>query len=118
MLKAFLPGICWGLTILLLSAIPGKNLPSLPFDLFEIDKLEHAVSYGLLAFLLLWGLHRAGKLNTKWKFITILGCCLYGILIEIAQFCFFSGRYFEVNDIVANIIGSFGSLLLIRFFKK
>ncbi|HMQ63034.1 MAG TPA: VanZ family protein [Flavilitoribacter sp.] len=114
--KAFIPGITWGLAVLILSTMPGKNLPS--FDLTGVDKLEHAVSYCLLASLFLWGLHRSGNWSVKGRNWIIAACISYGILIEIIQYCFFPSRYFEVNDIVANIIGSIGSLLFIRFFKK
>ena len=43
---------------------------------------------------------------------------LYGISIEVIQFTFFPGRYFENLDILANIIGSFTGLFLFNFFNK
>ena len=40
-------------------------------------------------------------------------CNIYGVMMEIdAIYSFFPGRYFEVLDIIANIIGSFVGLLL------
>lgn len=43
-------------------------------------------------------------------------CSVYGLFMEILQFTFFPGRYFEVLDIIANIIGSFAGLFVFKFF--
>ncbi|GJM33681.1 MAG: hypothetical protein DHS20C18_26820 [Saprospiraceae bacterium] len=45
-------------------------------------------------------------------------CSAYGILMEIVQYSFFPGRYFELNDIIANIIGALLSVLLLKLFYK
>ena len=44
-----------------------------------------------------------------------LACTIYGILMEGMQYAFFPGRYFEVLDIIANIIGAIIGLI---FFQK
>jgi VanZ family protein len=41
----------------------------------------------------------------------------YGILLEFGQYYIFPGRYFEILDIVANIIGSISSLLFLKFIN-
>ena len=44
---------------------------------------------------------------------------IYGIGMEVVQYTFFPGRFFEIPDIIANIIGSIlGLYLFKRFFNK
>lgn len=40
----------------------------------------------------------------------------YGIGMEVVQYTFFPGRYFEFWDIVANISGAFAGVILFRKF--
>jgi VanZ family protein len=49
-------------------------------------------------------------------FLVVGLCSAYGVLMEIMQFAFFKGRYFEVLDIIANIIGSFTGLFVFKYF--
>lgn len=119
LLKTFIPAVIWGAIILLLSLTPGSNLPSGIKDLLSFDKVAHAGAYFLLTALLLWGFYKQGRRLTRrlgWKIV--LGSSLYGIVMEIMQYAFFPDRYFEVFDIMANIIGSVLSLFILKFFLK
>lgn len=116
-LKAFLPAVVLAILIAWVSTVGGVNLPQASFKLWEPDKIGHLVAYGVLAAAILWGWHRLGRLDNRHQWLTLAFCSLYGIVWEVVQFTYFPGRYFEVNDIIANIIGSTGSLLLIRFFN-
>ncbi|NNE29982.1 MAG: VanZ family protein [Saprospiraceae bacterium] len=107
MLKAFFPAIVWSLIILGLSTMPGVSLPQSWADLISFDKLAHLVVYALLSFLVLRALSKIEGLNRKNLVKTLVFCGLYGILMESIQYGFFPDRYFEVLDIIANIIGSF-----------
>jgi VanZ family protein len=102
--------IVWG------STIGGVKLPEASFKIWEPDKIAHCAVYFIFGGLFLWAWHKSGRLDKRHKIITIAACISFGILMEIMQFSFFPGRYFEVNDIIANIIGSIGSLFLIRLF--
>ncbi|MEZ4988913.1 MAG: VanZ family protein [Saprospiraceae bacterium] len=115
-MKSFIPAIAWAIFILWASTSGGVNLPEPPLRLLEPDKIAHFGAYLVFGTLVLWAWHKKGLLDNKHKIYSVVGCALYGILMEIMQFSFFPGRYFEVNDIIANIIGSIGSLFLIRFF--
>lgn len=107
--------VVWTLAILLLSVAPAEQLPRLDWPLAP-DKIGHLVAYGVLAFLLVAALRtnsrhtisRAGSV----AFFLAAG---YGLLLEMAQFAFFPGRYFEVWDIVANIIGALTAPLIYKF---
>jgi VanZ family protein len=115
-LKYFIPAIVWAVFILWASTSGGVKLPEPGFRLLEPDKIAHCAAYFVFGSLVLWAFYKKGLLDTRRKIWSVAGCALYGILMEILQFSFFPGRYFEVNDIIANIIGSIGSLVLIRFF--
>lgn len=85
-----------------MSLLPGKKLPDEIFQLWPgTDKWLHFLVYGIWAFLFfLWK-----GWNFKWKWQVIFILALYGILLEVAQELFFSGRLFEISDIVANCTG-------------
>jgi VanZ family protein len=117
-LKSFLPAILWALIILVLSAAPGKSMPPLFRDLLSFDKLAHAAAYFVLTALTLWGLRMKGFRRWKAATAAAAACALYGVIIEIMQFAFFPQRYFEVNDIIANIIGCIAGLIVLKFIKN
>jgi VanZ family protein len=92
--------------------------PELPdtFDRFLAqDKLAHAGVYFVLTGLLGWAFHR----NGGHRVLLSAGiAALYGVGMEIVQYAFFPHRYFELLDIIANIIGSIAGLFALKFFLK
>lgn len=108
----------WAIVIYMLSTMPGSQLPKIEW-LMTPDKFGHAAVYGIFTFFLckagLFYFESALKSNFFAAGIAIL----YGITMEIIQFSFFPGRYFEYSDIVANIIGVLLTLWIIKlFFNK
>jgi VanZ family protein len=106
MIKPYLPAVLWLIFVTGLSVTPGVPLPK--FDLFSPDKLGHVAAYGLLSGLLLWGIFRSKKRLPNWKeglliFSLSTG---YGILIEFVQGAFIPGRFYEVDDMIANAAGA------------
>ena len=93
--------------------MPGSSLPSISWsDMVSLDKWAHFFMYGLLAFI--WRVEwKGGEQNWGWnKYSLILfSTALYGILLESFQLIMNSERYFEVLDIIANIIGAIAGLL-------
>lgn len=87
-------------------------------DLTGTDKVGHAVIYAILVILVLIGISKNRKEmpNNVNFMLTVFFCSFYGVLMEIMQFTFFPGRYFEVLDIIANIIGSFIGLFAFKYF--
>lgn len=113
-----MPAIIWALIIFVLSTISGKQLPKIDLGWIQPDKLAHAGIYFIFAGLLFLGLNRIFLKKGKaivWAFII---CSFYGIGMELVQFLFFPGRFFEILDIIANISGSIGSLIIINIFFK
>jgi len=102
---------------------PPSSIPKLAFT--YTDKIAHFGVYFVLAILMILEGHR-NKGTEKVKILQqkkmfynyIIVGVLFGIFIEIVQ-GFFPYRSFDLNDIVANSIGTIcGVLLLGRKYKK
>jgi len=112
---SLVPAAVWAGVILILSTGPGIQVRT---PLVAPDKVGHLAAYGLLVWLLLWGFRHRGRLGGRRIWGSILGSALYGFLMELLQYGFFPGRYFEVLDIVANITGCFLGWLIFSFSNK
>lgn len=117
-MKYFLPAIIWALTVLFLSTFGDVTPPDLLKDVITPDKLGHAAAYCVLAFSLTWGFFKNGNTRNRAILRSVLMSIGYGVLMEIIQYSFFPNRYFEVWDIVANIIGCLVSILVSYFVIK
>jgi VanZ family protein len=100
----------WGLVILFLCAIPGKDIPHVSFlEIISFDKWVHAGMFYILTFLLIRGF----KLDTAPRLVrpspllvAFLLCTLYGGLLEIMQGTLFEERSADMYDFIANTFGS------------
>lgn len=81
------------------------------------DKVAHFIFYGILAFLLNHQKVILNKSNIKMQFVFLI-CALYGLGIELIQGTIIDGRYFELWDLIANIIGIFIGIIISNFFFK
>lgn len=117
-MKVFIPAIIWALIIFWASTTSGKNLPSISWNLFEVDKLAHAIVYFILSVLIIKGFMARDVILNSSILYGVLISIVYGILLEIIQFTFFPYRYFELLDIIANIIGSIGSIVVFKIIYK
>jgi len=120
-LKNFIPAFIWAVIILFLSASSGVKIPESLSDLVGVDKLGHLVIYALFSILMFFGIVKNRKeMPTNTNALLVVGLCsAYGVMMELMQFTFFTGRYFEVLDIIANIIGSFIGLFIAKYiFNK
>ena len=105
--------------ILLLSAKPTINLPESWLDLISVDKIGHAFVYAVLTLLILRGFYtkQAKKvLAVSTLILAVSISSVYGVTMEVMQFAFFPGRFFEVLDIIANIIGSLIGVYIFKHF--
>ncbi len=120
-MKAFIPAVIWGLVILVLSVMPGSSLPDFSlFNLFQPDKAGHVIVYAVFVALMLYGFYKnyfPEKVATsKVLYAVLIGIC-YGIVMELLQYAFFTGRNFDVLDIIANIIGCFVGVTSLKLFS-
>ncbi|MBK8502684.1 MAG: VanZ family protein [Saprospiraceae bacterium] len=111
----------WSLLILGLSLMPGKSLPKVGWQMFiHLDKLAHFIIYGVLAGLLVLTHCKtaSGRVGIKDLGYVILICTIYGAILEAMQYFFLSDRFFEIPDIIANIIGSIAGTVFVYLFLK
>lgn len=107
--------LVWMIVIFVLSTLSGEQLPVITW-VPSPDKWAHAAVYALLAAGLWFSLAAATIHQNSQNSIALGIAASYGIGMEIIQYTFFPGRYFEVWDIVANIIGAFGALVVLNKF--
>lgn len=102
----WLPAFLWLLIVTGASVTPGVSLPK--FNLFSVDKLGHLAAYGVLSWLLLWGYARSAGRRAGWKegLVVFAFSSAYGIFIEYVQGAFIPGRFYEVDDMIANAAGA------------
>lgn len=100
---------------LMLTLLPPDNLkgPSL----FEYDKLGHFLMFFGWTFML--GLSRIirKKRQVRLWIVFLLGA-LFGIAIEITQGILPYERYPSMHDVIANLIGSFSVILLLKYIQS
>ena len=111
--------IFWVVIITGLSSIPGNEIPE--SKLWEFDKLGHFAVYALLSFFLsAWKMKQYEHVsNVLILYIlpVILGSLL-GTFLEYAQGNWLSGRYFDLLDVIANIIGCIAGVILAAILLK
>ena len=95
--------------------MPGVNLPESLADLLSWDKLAHAFVYGVQVWLCLRAI---GQPTAGQTALVLLGSVLFGTSMEVIQYSFFPGRYFELLDIAANTVGSVLGWLIYRHFER
>lgn len=118
MLSKRYPAVIWTLIILTLISIPGNMLPKEEgFSIANFDKYVHASLF--LGFVLLWSIYYEEKPEPKGKYtalIILLIGCAYGVGTEYLQKYVIPRRDFDLDDIVADAIGSaLGYFIFLRF---
>ena len=104
--------------VVYLSLGDGVQLPrSLSFN--GIDKLQHVAAYCTLGVLWSYALQRPRRGQQTWSLWQWLWALLFGLgaVLELMQYAFFPGRYFEFADMLANGVGAgIGTLGFNRIF--
>ena len=81
------------------------------------DKTYHLIAYFLLMLSWLYAFFKREKFEENVKYI-ILGCFIFGIIIEILQGVITSYRTASYLDIVANTIGVLLAVVIFHVFEK
>ena|SRR5690606_11210476 len=114
--RSIWPPVVWSVSIFILLIIPGKNFPEGP-NIPLLDKVIHAFLFGVQVFLWCRYTTYYNIRSRLWIFLLIfLVSCIYGIGMEYVQKYWVTNRGFEINDMVADIIGSFCGWMIYRFF--
>lgn len=101
--------------ILVLCLIPGQDLPQWHwFDLFDLDKAVHFTLFAfqmVLTALALHPLHAVPSGRSKAWGLSFGACVAYGGLLEVMQGALLMGRTADLNDFIANTLGSLAGLV-------
>jgi hypothetical protein len=119
MMRYFWPAYLWGVIVLVLTGMPGNDLPTLPafWDKYQPDKIVHMGMFGLLFLLLAGGsFYKGGKLMLTKKLIYIYAFSVIALggIIELLQKWVFIERSCEFLDFVADVVGV---ILAYEFYK-
>jgi VanZ family protein len=117
--KKFLPGIAWFFVVLVLTTLPGSDIPKAAWlDKIYFDKWVHIGMFGGLTFLFCWPFYKSNFSNRQrlYYFIKIaMSASIWGLVIEFIQRFYVVGRSFELLDWAAD---SIGALIAFLFCKK
>lgn len=105
------------LIILILSILPGKDLPYIDFwDIIGSDKLAHLAVYAALSYLytINIGLSRSKYKGTP-AVPAIIAATLYGIGMELVQELFFVSREADLYDVLSNFIGAMIGTVMVKY---
>lgn len=118
LLRHFTFSILWALLILLLSLVPGSELPEVSFwELLTFDKAMHIFMYGVLSFRTMMA---ASKQHTYYwmrhsaAIFTFIIVTAFGGFIEIIQETLLTDRYGDWVDLLANVIGTMLGIYVFR----
>ena len=116
------PAILWGLIILILMGMPGNDIPKMPWlEHLHFDKAVHFFLYAVFTILLIRGFKNQTSFIFLQKYSIISALVIgifYGAILEYLQGVLFIERTSDINDLIANIIGSLGGLPLLKIIKK
>ncbi len=99
--------------ILCLSLIKVSNIPSM--EIKNVDKVYHSFAYFTLAMTWLFTFYK----KPEKKYIIVLLCIIFGIIIEVLQMNLTVYRSGDLLDVLANSLGVLLALLIFNiFFKK
>jgi VanZ family protein len=118
-IKKFLPGIAWFFIVLVLTCLPGSDLPKVGWlDKIYFDKWVHIGLFGVLTFLFCWPFYKSdfSTQQRTYYFIKIaMAASIWGLTIEFIQRFYLSGRSFDLLDWAAD---SLGALIALWFCTK
>lgn len=120
--RAYGLALAWAIVILKLSTMSLVPLSKFSWSQFGgLDKIAHFGFYFILTFLLFHGLFqdlKPNRINGSLILKGIMPPIIYGFLIELLQSTCFEGRYFELLDFVANTLGCFAALWIVKYLNS
>ncbi len=118
-IKKFLPGIAWFFIVLVLTTLPGSDIPKAKWlEKIYFDKWVHIGMFGGLTFLFCWPFNKSAFTSRQrlYYFLKIaMAVSIWGLAIEFIQRFYIVGRSFDLLDWAAD---SFGALIALLFCKK
>lgn len=117
-MKSYLPAFIWLLIITYLS-VTSNRIPVPQFQLLSFDKLAHAAAYGFLVLLLWYGHQGRSDLGRYWGIAVFTAASAFGAMMEWVQATWFPHRFYELDDMIANVAGAaLGWMFGLRWFGR
>lgn len=101
--------------VVILSLMPNPEIKNISWSSgLHIDKIAHIAIYAIYSFLI--GRYLAlFEMSSGMKYFLVLTLSIaIGVIMEFMQFYLSPSRFFEMLDIIANIIGSIVGLLILK----
>ena len=112
-----IPPLLWAIIMLVLTLTPAKEMPRTPdWKLLAFDTAAHAGVFAVLAVLSWVALRKQQRWPTLAQrpgMTVLIGCVLFGGLIEILQYLMAVGRQAEWSDLAGDSLGAALALLLV-----
>ncbi|MEO9484769.1 MAG: VanZ family protein [Ekhidna sp.] len=112
----FIPAGMVALGIFLLSTF--LSIPIQVEGVGYLDKLEHCFAYFVLIISFMIAFRKADILTPKRAINLLLIASGYGFGLEVVQYTFFSYRYFEWIDALANVLGVLIGFGVFKLFDR
>ena len=107
----FFIAIATTIGILCLSLI---KVPKSDINISNIDKLYHSFAYFVLTISWLISFRK----NSKNKYLVVISCIIFGIIIEVIQSTLTNYRTGDLLDVLANSLGVILALLIFNLISK
>jgi len=112
-----IPPLLWAIIMLVLTLTPAKEMPRTPdWKLLAFDTAAHAGVFAVLAVLSWVALRQQRRwpaLAQRPAMPVLIGCVLFGGLIEVLQYLMAVGRQAEWSDVAGDSLGAALALLLV-----
>ena len=112
--KALYVAILFTIIIATLSFI---EMPKVGISVPTSDKLSHLIAYFFLTLAWLYSIIKQPYFRSKVKYV-VLGCFIYGIIIEVLQGAITTYRTASYLDVLANSTGILLAFLAFYLFEK
>lgn len=112
----YLPLSLYWLVLFILTSLPASRLPDAKIN----DKVEHYIAFAVLAVLLSLTFQFQEKIRILAKqsyLFCIILIAIYGLLDELHQM-YVPGRYCDVKDWIADVLGGLAGIGLVFLLKK
>jgi aminopeptidase YwaD len=107
----------WAIIMLVLTLTPAQEMPRTPnWEFLAFDTAAHAGVFGVLAILSWYSASRQRRwpwLASHAGWAVLVGCVLFGGLIEVLQYVMHVGRQAEWTDLVGDSLGAALALLVV-----
>jgi VanZ family protein len=105
-----------------LYVLPGNELPAFDdWDFLSLDKIAHIGLFSAMSLFLKVGLKRqsaSAKARTFAGHIAVSFAISYGLILEVIQGQVAQGRYSDVQDALANVLGAILGTVIYRFIYR